>query len=412
MITCHRKHLEERCLERGFALAAAMPCVVSQDGDMWTINVDHDSYPRGIGALSFKCVEDCTTPHFACLPGYCCTENIFDGTNSCLPCSSSSSSSSESSSSSSGSGSSSSSSSSVGSSSSSEPPCGFCEWECQEYEEGDWWWVRGDLGGSGARNPTLSNCNSCPGGFSSVNCVGEAFSGFLTREVSGCGTCGPDKEWEICTDYAYCSSSSSSSSSSVGLSSSSSAVVYTCDHHGDCPDNDIWGVPTNKPYCCEGVCVSETDYNNCGKSSSSSSSSSSLIWGAYVCRKQTLQNSEIFGGAPTSYYTCVTDCDSNPAYCNSPDYPHHCNQSGDCGEPMLPEQCDGWPLDSSTTYVSKCYNVNSCAECGSSSNAPICYCCDSGGAGGCNYITQAECSSYGGTCYGDYASCFANRKSC
>ena len=94
MITCHRKYLEELCLERGFTLAAAMPCVVSMDGDMWTINVDHDSYPRVVGTLSFKCVEDCSTPQFECLPGYCCTENIFDGSNSCLPCDSSSSSSS------------------------------------------------------------------------------------------------------------------------------------------------------------------------------------------------------------------------------------------------------------------------------------------------------------------------------
>ena len=101
MIACHSKHLIERCLQRGYTLDEVTPCVVSMDGDIWTINVDHDSYPRGIGALSFKCVEDCTTPDFVCLPGYCCTENMFDGSNSCLPCSSSSSGSSSSSSSSS-----------------------------------------------------------------------------------------------------------------------------------------------------------------------------------------------------------------------------------------------------------------------------------------------------------------------
>lgn len=93
MIKCHRKHLEERCLERGFALAETMPCVVSKEGDMWTVDVDHASYPHGVGTLSFKCVPDCNSSEFACLPGYCCTENIFDGTNSCLPCGSSSSSS-------------------------------------------------------------------------------------------------------------------------------------------------------------------------------------------------------------------------------------------------------------------------------------------------------------------------------
>jgi hypothetical protein len=100
MIACHSKHLIERCLQRGYALDEVTPCVVSMDGDIWTINVDHDSYPRGVGALSFECVPDCTTPDFVCLPGYCCTENILDGSNSCLPCPSSSSSESPSSSSS------------------------------------------------------------------------------------------------------------------------------------------------------------------------------------------------------------------------------------------------------------------------------------------------------------------------
>lgn len=46
MITCHRSHLEARCAERGYALADVMPCVVSQDGDQWTIDVSHQAYPR------------------------------------------------------------------------------------------------------------------------------------------------------------------------------------------------------------------------------------------------------------------------------------------------------------------------------------------------------------------------------
>lgn len=46
MITCHRKYLEARCNERGRSLADAMPCVVKQDGDQWTIDVDHPAYPR------------------------------------------------------------------------------------------------------------------------------------------------------------------------------------------------------------------------------------------------------------------------------------------------------------------------------------------------------------------------------
>lgn len=46
MTTCHRSYLESRCRERGYALEEVMPCVVSQDGDQWTIDVDHPSYPR------------------------------------------------------------------------------------------------------------------------------------------------------------------------------------------------------------------------------------------------------------------------------------------------------------------------------------------------------------------------------
>jgi hypothetical protein len=46
MITCHRSNLEARCIERGYTLDEVMPCVVSQDGDMWTIDVDHPAFPR------------------------------------------------------------------------------------------------------------------------------------------------------------------------------------------------------------------------------------------------------------------------------------------------------------------------------------------------------------------------------
>jgi len=46
MTTCHRSHLEARCHERGYTLDEVMPCVVSQDGDEWTIDVDHPAYPR------------------------------------------------------------------------------------------------------------------------------------------------------------------------------------------------------------------------------------------------------------------------------------------------------------------------------------------------------------------------------
>jgi hypothetical protein len=46
MITCNRLHLEARCTERGYTLDEVLPCVVSQDGDEWTIDVDHRAYPR------------------------------------------------------------------------------------------------------------------------------------------------------------------------------------------------------------------------------------------------------------------------------------------------------------------------------------------------------------------------------
>lgn len=46
MISCHRSHLEARCTERGYTLDEVMPCVVAQNGDEWTIDVDHSAYPR------------------------------------------------------------------------------------------------------------------------------------------------------------------------------------------------------------------------------------------------------------------------------------------------------------------------------------------------------------------------------
>ena len=50
MITCHRKHLEARCRERGYTLDQVMACVVSQDGDVWVIDPQHPSYPKaGLG---------------------------------------------------------------------------------------------------------------------------------------------------------------------------------------------------------------------------------------------------------------------------------------------------------------------------------------------------------------------------
>jgi hypothetical protein len=46
MITCDRSNLEARCVERGYTLDEVMPCVVSQDGDEWTIDTESEFYPR------------------------------------------------------------------------------------------------------------------------------------------------------------------------------------------------------------------------------------------------------------------------------------------------------------------------------------------------------------------------------
>jgi hypothetical protein len=46
MIVAHRSHFEARCIERGYTLDEVMPCVVSQQGDEWTIDVEHPAYPR------------------------------------------------------------------------------------------------------------------------------------------------------------------------------------------------------------------------------------------------------------------------------------------------------------------------------------------------------------------------------
>ena len=46
MITGHKKYLIARCRERGYTLNQVMPCVVSQDGDMWTVDETHKAYPH------------------------------------------------------------------------------------------------------------------------------------------------------------------------------------------------------------------------------------------------------------------------------------------------------------------------------------------------------------------------------
>jgi len=54
MITCPRLHLEQRCRERGYTLDAVRPCIVSEDGDIITVDETHPAYPRakpGLGDM-------------------------------------------------------------------------------------------------------------------------------------------------------------------------------------------------------------------------------------------------------------------------------------------------------------------------------------------------------------------------
>jgi hypothetical protein len=46
MITCDKRFLFARAAERGYKISEVMPCVVSQDGDMWTIDERHPAYCR------------------------------------------------------------------------------------------------------------------------------------------------------------------------------------------------------------------------------------------------------------------------------------------------------------------------------------------------------------------------------
>lgn len=46
MITCQRKHLEQRCLQRGYTLDEVRPCIVLDEGDTITVDETHPAYPR------------------------------------------------------------------------------------------------------------------------------------------------------------------------------------------------------------------------------------------------------------------------------------------------------------------------------------------------------------------------------
>lgn len=45
LVSGDKSYLEYRCRERGYTMEEVMPCVISQDGDLWTFDVDHQAFP-------------------------------------------------------------------------------------------------------------------------------------------------------------------------------------------------------------------------------------------------------------------------------------------------------------------------------------------------------------------------------
>ncbi len=76
MIQTHKDNLIKRCEERGYSLEEVMPCVVKQDGDMWTIDENHEKYPipkvkeqQGVGTELKKMLASVgirSTPNCSC----------------------------------------------------------------------------------------------------------------------------------------------------------------------------------------------------------------------------------------------------------------------------------------------------------------------------------------------------------
>lgn len=46
MITCRLSHLEARCRDRGYRFDDVRSCIVSQHGDVITVDETHPDYPR------------------------------------------------------------------------------------------------------------------------------------------------------------------------------------------------------------------------------------------------------------------------------------------------------------------------------------------------------------------------------
>jgi hypothetical protein len=46
MIRVTARNFTTTCQQRGYDVAAAMACVVAQDGNLWTVDETHPAYPR------------------------------------------------------------------------------------------------------------------------------------------------------------------------------------------------------------------------------------------------------------------------------------------------------------------------------------------------------------------------------
>ena len=322
MITCHRKYLEQRCLERGRKLAETIGCVVAMDGDIWTVDVNHFSYPRSdLNALSFKCVPDCTAPEFLCGSGECCEDNL-DGTNSCRPCSSSSTGSSTSTSSTSGS----STSTSSTSGSSTSGPCNIngltdsnsikCCLYVDQY---------------GCYTSTLGSiCDECQPGNGSYSLFDSQISDINTPcfdwencEIISQGCCcadGNPSYWidgaESCRELMggvffpsdqFCSGIVCPSISSSSSMVSSSSSQNTCADDSDCADG----------FCCEnGFC--ESSSCPAGSSEAGEWPEFNRICGnpcfTYICSDQGTPNAQcvqvpnIFPGQQRTIEECQAEC--------------------------------------------------------------------------------------------------------
>lgn len=46
IITCEKKHLEQRCRERGKSYAEVSACIIDENGDRITVDTNHAAYPK------------------------------------------------------------------------------------------------------------------------------------------------------------------------------------------------------------------------------------------------------------------------------------------------------------------------------------------------------------------------------